>query len=335
VTEALEAREALEGHYAEGRRAVEALRAMLERIIIGQDPVVDLLIRAVLADGHVLIEGLPGLGKTLMVKTLARGLSLDFNRIQFTPDLMPADITGTTVISTDPSGRREYSFEPGPLFTNLLLADEINRAGPKTQSALLQAMQERVVSIFGRHYPLGDPFIVFATQNPIELAGTYPLPEAQLDRFLFKVIVPQPGEQDLSRIAQATIGAPQEPGEPVLTRELLHTLRALIRQIPVADDVVQAAARAVAGTRPDNPASPPLVRRYVRYGVSPRALQSLLLAGKALAFQAGRFHVALEDIRAHWYPVLRHRLLLDVSASIDGVGVDAVLEESLAALARG
>ena len=255
MTEEVLIRENLERQCAEGRRAVEALREMLGRIIIGQDPVVDLLIRAVLADGHVLIEGLPGLGKTLMVKTLARGLSLDFNRIQFTPDLMPADITGTTVISTDPSGRREYSFEPGPLFTNLLLADEINRAGPKTQSALLQAMQEREVSIFGRHYPIGDPFIVFATQNPIELAGTYPLPEAQLDRFLFKVLVPQPGEEDLARIAQATIGAPQEPGAPVLTREMLRMLRTLIRQIPVADAVVQVAARALTRTRPDNPGS--------------------------------------------------------------------------------
>jgi MoxR-like ATPase len=270
-----------------------------------------------------------------MVKTLARGLSLDFNRIQFTPDLMPADITGTTVISSGPSGKREYAFEPGPLFTNLLLGDEINRAGPKTQSALLQAMQEREVSIFGRHYLLDDPFIVFATQNPIELAGTYPLPEAQLDRFLFKVLVPQPAEEDLSRIAQATIGAPRDSAVPVISKEELRSLRGLIRQIPVAGEVANAAARALMRTRPENPESPQLVRRYVRYGVSPRALQSLLLAAKARAFQEGRFHVSLEDIRLHWYPVLRHRLLLDVGASIDNVGADAILEESLGALAQG
>ena len=309
------------------RERVGQLRAQLERVIIGQREVIDLLLVALLADGHVLLEGLPGLGKTLLIKTLARSVSARFNRIQFTPDLMPADITGTTVISTGAGGERVFSFEPGPLFTNLLLADEINRASPKTQSALLQAMQEHEVSFFGKHYPLEDPFQVFATMNPIELAGTYPLPEAQLDRFFFKVIMPAPGEADLVAIAAQTTGVETPAVEPVLGKEELRFFRHFIRELPVAAPVLQALARAVHATRPDDPRSASVTRQYVRHGVSPRGLQSLVLAAKVRSCLDGRFNVSLEDARPYWVPTLRHRLILDVNAGLDGVTTDRLLGE--------
>jgi MoxR-like ATPase len=309
------------------KEKMELLRTAMGEVIVGQEEVVDLLINAVFADGHVLLEGLPGLGKTLMVKSLSQSLDLEFNRIQFTPDLMPADITGTTVISADPAGRKAFTFEPGPLFTNLLLADEINRAGPKTQSALLQAMQEREVSLFGRHYPLEEPFLVFATQNPIELAGTYPLPEAQLDRFFFKVLIPSPTEEDLREIARRTTGSEIPGVTPVLGEKEIHSFRKLIRRIPVAEPILRDITAAVLATRPDNPSSPSVTRRFVRYGVSPRGLQSLLLAAKVRACLEGRFHVSVEDVRPFWLPALRHRLILDVSAGMEGITADSILEE--------
>jgi MoxR-like ATPase len=262
-----------------------------------------------------------------MIKTLAHALSLEFNRIQFTPDLMPADITGTTVITQDSSGGRSFAFEPGPLFTNLLLADEINRAGPKTQSALLQAMQEREVSLFGKHYPLDDPFLVFATQNPIELAGTYPLPEAQLDRFLFKVNVSSPDEEELMAIASRTTGVDTPTVDAVLGKDELRRFRRLVRRIPVADPVLKGLARAVSSLKPDNPEGTALTRRYMRHGVSPRGLQALLMAAKVRACLEGRFHVSVEDVRPFWLPALRHRIILDVSAGMDGISTDQILRE--------
>jgi MoxR-like ATPase len=309
------------------REKVEQLRRELKEAIVGQEDVIELIITAMFADGHVLLEGLPGLGKTLMIRSLARGLSLKFNRIQFTPDLMPADITGTTVITASPGGERSFTFEPGPLFTNLLLADEINRAGPKTQSALLQAMQEREVSLFGRHYPLSEPFLVFATQNPVELAGTYPLPEAQLDRFLFKVLVSIPGEEDLLDIARMTTGTGEQKVSPVLGEEEILSFRRLIRQIPVADSLLRAITRGILATRPDHPSSPSITRRFVRYGSSPRGLQALLLAAKVRACLDGRFNVSLDDVRPYWLPALRHRLILDVSAGMEGITADTILQE--------
>ena len=324
--------ELLEEKARRGRDLVEKMKEQLGGVIVGQERVLDLLVTAVLADGHVLLEGLPGLGKTLMVKTLARTLSLDFNRIQFTPDLMPADITGTTVINTDDRGERSFAFEPGPLFTNLLLADEINRAGPKTQSALLQAMQEREVSIFGRHYPLDPPFLVFATQNPIELAGTYPLPEAQLDRFLFKVVVGSPAENELLEIASRTTGSELPVAESVMDGDEVIALRDLVKQVPVADPVMRQCARAVLALRPEDPAALPLTKRYVRYGPSPRALQALLLSGKVKACLDGRFHVGVEDFEPFWSAVLSHRVILDVNAGIEGVTVENLLEESVSRL---
>jgi MoxR-like ATPase len=310
------------------RDRVRALGEGLHRAVVGQQEVLDLLVTAVFADGHVLLEGLPGLGKTLMVKTLAQSLSLRFNRIQFTPDLMPADITGTTILTTDAAGERSFSFEEGPIFTNLLLGDEINRAGPKTQSALLQAMQEREVTLFGRHYRLPDPFLVFATQNPIELAGTYPLPEAQLDRFLFKIVVLPPGEEDLVAIAERTTGVDPSMPAVVLDAAEIAGFRTLVRRIPVAAPVLRGATRAVLATRPGHPESPALVKRFVRHGVSPRGLQALLLAAKVRSLLEGRFNVSIEDIRPFWLPALRHRVILDAGAGLEGVDTDGVLREA-------
>jgi MoxR-like ATPase len=309
------------------KEKVQALRGELAKVVVGQKEILDFLITAVFADGHVLLEGLPGTGKTLMIKSLARVLSLAFNRIQFTPDLMPADITGTTVISTTAAGERSFTFEAGPLFTNLLLSDEINRAGPKTQSALLQAMQEREVTLFGKHYPLPVPFLVFATQNPIELAGTYPLPEAQLDRFLLKVNVPSPDEQDMYAIADLTTGADLPDVAPVLSEKEIISFRNLVRRIPVAEPVLRAVTAGVMSTRPDTPSASKATRRFVRYGVSPRGLQSLLLAAKVRACLDGRFNVSLDDVTPYWLPALRHRIILDVGASMEGVTAESILEE--------
>ena len=309
------------------RDRVHELRASLRQAVVGQEEVVDMLVTAVFADGHVLLEGLPGLGKTLMVKSLAGGISLGFNRVQFTPDLMPADITGTTILATAADGARTFTFEPGPIFTNILLADEVNRAGPKTQSALLQAMQEHEVSLFGRHYPLPRPFLVFATQNPVELAGTYPLPEAQLDRFLFKVLVPAPTEGELIDIAERTTGAEPPQAPMVLADTEVRDFQRLVRQIPVAAPVLRGVTRGVLATRPDTPAAPATVRRHVRHGVSPRGLQSLLLAAKVRACLAGRFNVSIDDVRPFWLPALRHRLILDPGATLEGVTADAILGE--------
>jgi len=324
--------QALEGQAEDFRERFQALRKGLGQVVVGQQEVVELLLTAVFADGHVLLEGLPGLGKTLMVRSLARSLSLQYNRIQFTPDLMPADITGTTVLATSASGERAFTFEPGPIFTNLLLADEVNRAGPKTQSALLQAMQEHEVTLFGRHYPLTEPFLVFATQNPVELAGTYPLPEAQLDRFLFKAVVAQPGEEDLMAIAERTTGAQLSLPAAVLGEGEIARFRQLVRRIPVAEPVLRTVARAVLATRPDHPGSPAAVRRFVRHGVSPRGLQALLLAAKVRACLGGRFNVSVDDVRPFWLPALRHRVILDPAAGLEGMTADRILGEAGAQL---
>jgi MoxR-like ATPase len=323
----------LEEQVEQFRERVRELRASLQHTVVGQQEVIDFLVAAVFADGHVLLEGLPGLGKTLMVKSLAAGISLGFNRVQFTPDLMPTDITGTTILATAADGARSFAFEPGPVFTNILLADEVNRAGPKTQSALLQAMQEHEVSLFGRHYPLPRPFLVFATQNPVELAGTYPLPEAQLDRFLFKVLVPAPTEEELIGIAERTTGR-EQPGAPmVLTETEVLAFQRLVRLIPVAAPVLRGVTRGVLATRPDHPGAPAAVRRHVRHGVSPRGLQALLLAAKVRACLEGRYNVSIDDVRPYWLPALRHRVILDPGAALEGVTADAVLEELGSALA--
>ncbi len=308
------------------REIAAQVEKAVQRVIVGQEEVVRHALIALFADGHLLLEGLPGLGKTMLVRTMARALHLDFTRVQFTPDLMPADILGTDVLEMDERGGRRFRFHRGPVFTNLLLADEINRATPKTQSALLEAMQERQVSVGGRTYALPQPFLVLATQNPIELEGTYPLPEAQLDRFLFKVNVGYPDEDELVEILRRTTGAEEVEVKPVAVGETVLAMQALARSVPVASPVARYAARLVTATHPQSENAPEEIRRYVRYGASPRGAQALILGAKVVALLAGRFNAAIEDIRAVAKAALRHRLILTYEAEAEGITADQLIE---------
>ena len=314
------------------REIAAQVEEAVRQVIVGQEEVVRHALIALFADGHLLLEGLPGLGKTMLVRTMARALHLDFTRVQFTPDLMPADILGTDVLEMDEAGGRRFRFHRGPVFTNLLLADEINRATPKTQSALLEAMQERQVSVGGRTYPLPQPFLVLATQNPIELEGTYPLPEAQLDRFLFKVNVGYPDEDALVEILRRTTGAEEPQVKPVATGETVLAMQALARGVPVATPVARYAARLVAATHPQDESAPEEIRRYVRYGASPRGAQALIRGAKVAALLAGRFNAAVEDIRAVAKAALRHRLILTYEAEAEGITADRLIEALLASV---
>jgi MoxR-like ATPase len=312
----------------------DALRRELAKAIIGQDQVVEQLLLALFCRGHCILEGVPGLAKTLLISSLARCLALSFRRIQFTPDLMPADVTGTEVIQEDrATGNRSLHFVRGPIFANAILADEINRTPPKTQAALLEAMQERQVTVGGRTYPLEEPFIVMATQNPIEQEGTYPLPEAQLDRFMFKVVVGYPTQDEERRIVELTTGRATESIVPVLDGPGILALQQIVRQVPCARHVTDYALRLARATRPSDPAAPGFVRQYVGWGAGPRASQYLVLAGKARAILRGRTYVAGEDIQAVARPVLRHRLVLNFSAEADRINVDAILDQLLAGVA--
>ncbi|HLB77048.1 MAG TPA: AAA family ATPase [Candidatus Dormibacteraeota bacterium] len=301
------------------------IESELANVIVGQRELVRLTLIALVGGGHVLLEGQPGLGKTVLVRSLAGVLELDFARIQFTPDLMPADVTGTHIVSEDDSGRRRFEFQPGPLFTNLLLADEINRATPKTQSALLEAMQERQVTVGDRTRPLPAPFFVLATQNPIELEGTYPLPEAQLDRFFFKLLVPFPEAGDLAEIARRTTGVHEPTLRPVASSDELGSMSVLAREVPVAEPVMQHAVELLLATHPDRPGAPEEVRRYVRWGASPRGLQTLVLGGRIRALLEGRYNLAVEDLEAVAAPALRHRVFLNFEADAAGVTADQVV----------
>src|SRR5437667_5077492 len=303
------------------------LETELARLIVGQQALVRDTSIALIAGGHVLLEGVPGLGKTVLVRSLGHALSMSFSRIQFTPDLMPADIVGTNVIG-DEAGRREFHYQPGPIFANLVLADEINRATPKTQSALLEAMQERTVTVGTQTRPLPSPFFVLATQNPIELAGTYPLPEAQLDRFFFKVLVPFPPEGDLLEIARRTTGDSTPQLKPVADAASLLTAQRIVREVPIADHVLHYAARLVTATHPDR-TEIESVRRYVRWGASPRGLQTLVLGGKVRALLEGRYNVAFDDLNAIAQPALRHRIFLQFEAEADGISADRIISEIL------
>jgi MoxR-like ATPase len=309
--------------------AVARLEASVASVLVGQREVVRQVVSAILAGGHVLMEGVPGLGKTLLVRALSEALQLDFQRIQFTPDLMPADILGTTIIVEGEQGQRDFVFRQGPIFTQLLLADEINRAIPRTQSALLEAMQEGTVSVGGVTRHLSQPFIVLATQNPLEQEGTYPLPEAQLDRFLFKVQVPFPTLDELSLIIDRTTGNQTQRAEPVMSGESLLALRRVVRGVPVAEAVKRYALRLIVATHPDHPDALPLVRRCVRYGASPRGAQALILGGRVNALMAGRGHVDHEDIRAAALPALRHRVLLNFEGQAEGLTPEALLQALL------
>jgi MoxR-like ATPase len=302
-----------------------AIEQELARLIVGQRELVRSVLIALVAGGHVLLEGQPGLGKTVLVRSLAQVLELGFARVQFTPDLMPADVTGTHIVTEDEGGRRRFEFQAGPLFTNLLLADEINRATPKTQSALLEAMQERQVTVGDRTRQLPRPFFVLATQNPIELEGTYPLPEAQLDRFFFKLLVPFPGAGELAEIARRTTGSTEAELQPVASGEDLTEMSQLARDVPVADPVMERAVRILLATHPEQPDAPEEVRRYVRWGASPRGLQTLILAGRIRALLEGRFNLALEDLEAVAAPALRHRVFLNFEADAAGVDSDRVV----------
>ena len=313
-------------------RALERLGALqreIDRRIVGHRPVIQGILAGLLAAGHVLLEGVPGLGKTLLVKSLSDALQLEFSRIQFTPDLMPADIIGTQMVMLDDEGGRHFRFQPGPVFTQLLLADEINRATPKTQSALLEAMEEKRVTVGRSGHPLAEPFMVLATQNPIEMEGTYPLPEAQLDRFQLKLTASFPDEEELSRIVDRTTGSALPEVRAVMGAEELAWLRTLVRQVVVAEHVKSYAIRLVLSTHADHPNATSRVRRYVRHGASPRGAQSLVLTAKAFALFAGRLNVSFDDIEAAAAPALRHRLLLNFEGEAEGVTSEDLVEELL------
>ncbi len=304
------------------------LESSIAQAVVGQEEVVRQTLVALFAGGHVLLEGVPGLGKTLLVRSLAQSLRMHFSRIQFTPDLMPADCTGTNIIGDDEHGRRTFRFQAGPLFANLVLADEINRATPKTQSALLEAMQEHTITVGDSTHLLPEPFFVLATQNPLEMEGTYPLPEAQLDRFFFKILVPFPGADALRGIVQRTI-QPPDSLPVVADGPRLLELRALARTVPVASSVTDYAIALILATHPENTARRDTIRRYVRAGASPRGLQALITGAQVMALLDGRYNAAIDDVRRLALPVLRHRILLNFEAIADGISSDAVLTELL------
>lgn len=306
-----------------------ALRAEIGKVIVGQEQIVEGTLTALFAGGHVLLEGVPGLGKTLLVRTLSEVLDLSFNRIQFTPDLMPADILGTNIVMETQGGRREFQFQRGPIFAHLILADEINRATPKTQSALLEAMQEHQVTAGGELRPLDEPFFVMATQNPIDQEGTYPLPEAQLDRFFFKILVGYPSADDLTEVLNRTTGGIRTQVGRVLDRDSLAALMNLVRQVPLASHVRDFAVRLVLATHPKTDTAAPVATQYLRFGSSPRGGQTLVLAGKVRALIQGRFNVSFDDIEAAALCALRHRLILNFEAEAEGITTDHIIAQVL------
>jgi MoxR-like ATPase len=321
---------ALADRMKEGR---DRIITELRKLIIGQDAVVEQVLLSLFVGGNSLIVGVPGLAKTLLIHTMARVLELKFNRVQFTPDLMPSDITGTDIIQEDPAtGRRQMVFAPGPIFANIVLADEINRTPPKTQSALLEAMQEHRVTIQGRTYTLDEPFYVFATQNPIELEGTYPLPEAQLDRFMFQIVIEHPSEDEELEIIRTTTAILEPRFERTVTGADLIAFQRLVRRVPVADPVLRYALAIVRASRPGSPTCPDSVKKWVAFGGSVRAAQYLVLAGKARALTQGRYHVGIEDIRSMAHPVLRHRVLTNFLAQSEGITSDQLVDRLLSAV---
>jgi MoxR-like ATPase len=315
------------------RADFERLRNEVSKVIVGQIEILDDVLIALIAGGHVLLEGVPGLGKTLTVRTLADALHLKFQRIQFTPDLMPADLIGTNIVLETPDGRKQFEFQPGPIFGNVLLADEINRATPKTQSALLEAMQEHSVTVAGRTHRLSEPFFVLATQNPLEMEGTYPLPEAQLDRFFCKLLVKYPKLAELETILDRTTESISPKAEAVLTGQRILEMAQLARQIPIAAEVRRYGLAIVMATHPDQELSADITRRFVRYGASPRGAQAMILGAKIRAILDHRYHVAKEDIRDMAPAVLRHRLILNFEGQAEGIASDTVVEEILKTVA--
>jgi len=312
-----------------GTLAVE-IQQEVGRAIVGQRDIVRGVLTCVVAGGHVLLEGVPGLGKTSLVRTFSRVLDLGYGRIQFTPDLMPADVTGTTIIMEDENGRRALSFQAGPIFANLVLADEINRATPKTQSALLEAMQEGTVTVAGTSRPLPRPFYVLATQNPVEMEGTYPLPEAQMDRFFYKLVIRYPVRGELATIVRQTVSGADTELRMVANGETLLEMGRLARDVPMSTYVLDYAVRLILATQPESEEAPPVVRRYVRLGASPRGAQALTLAGRINALLDGRYNLGYDDLRAVAHNALRHRITLNFEAETQGFTPDSVLDDVLA-----
>src|SRR5947209_19881061 len=321
--------DAIKGQLEQFRSDFQRLRGEIAKVIVGQDGIVEGTLTALIAGGHVLLEGVTGLGKTLLVRTIADALHLKFSRIQFTPDLMPADLIGTNVVLQTPDGGRRFEFQKGPVFANIVLADEINRATPKTQSALLEAMQEHSVTVAGITHKLPEPFFVLATQNPLEMEGTYPLPEAQLDRFFFKLLVKFPGGEEIEEILGRTTEANNPKADRVLDGERILALAALVRQIPVAAEVRKYAIAVVMATHPEHELAAPMTKQFVRYGSSPRGAQAIILAAKLRAILDGRYHVARDDVRAVAPMALRHRIILNFEGQADGVPTDAVVANVL------
>ncbi len=321
--------EQAEQQYQEFRETFQKIQNEVSKRIVGQKEIIEGVLICLMTGGHALLEGVPGLGKTLLIRTLHEVLDLGFSRIQFTPDLMPADIIGTNVVAEDEEGRKFFEFQHGPVFANLILADEINRATPKTQSALLEAMQEKSVTVAGQHRGLSLPFFVMATQNPLEMEGTYPLPEAQLDRFFFKLKVEYPNLEELDLVMERTTKREMPSVEKVSDGEEINALEQIVRDIIVAEDVRRYALRIVLSTHPEAEEAPELTRKYVRYGSSPRGAQSLILGAKVKAILDGRYNVAREDIQAVAFPSLRHRLILSFEGEAEGIDPDGIIQHLL------
>jgi MoxR-like ATPase len=312
------------------RQVFASLTGEIGKVVVGHEEIIRGVLVCLFSGGHALLEGVPGLGKTLLVKTLAEGLELRFSRVQFTPDLMPADIIGTNIVVESPEGGRHFRFQQGPLFGQIVLADEVNRATPKTQSALLEAMQELSVTVGGVHHSLERPFFVLATQNPIEMEGTYPLPEAQLDRFLFKLKVKYPSAAELSEIIERTTRAEANAPQKVAAGPEVEAMKALVREVPLAQPIKEYVTQLVLSTRPESAGAPEMVRRFVRYGSSPRGAQALVLGAKVHALMDGRFNVSFEDVRAVALPSLRHRLILSFEGEAEAIDPDQILDDLLA-----
>jgi MoxR-like ATPase len=321
--------ESVDSQAEDFRKQYEQVREMVGRVIVGHGEIVDGVLTAMLCGGHCLLEGVPGLGKTMLVRTLADVLDLNFNRIQFTPDLMPADILGTNMIVETDEGHRRFEFQKGPVFTQILLADEINRATPKTQSAMLETMQEGTVTAAGQRFELQKPFFVLATQNPIEQEGTYPLPEAQLDRFLFKLVVGYSSREDLNEIVERTTRGQKADIQKVVSGEQIRSMQTLVRDVVLTEPIRDYLVRLTLATHPEGPHSVDATNQYVRWGSSPRGAQTLALASKVRALLEGRFNVSFEDIRRVYLPTMRHRVLLNFEAQAEGVETDTVLLEIL------
>lgn len=313
-------------------RIAQEIEEEISLIMVGQQDLIRNTLICILAGGNLLLEGVPGLGKTRLVKTVSQVLSLKFSRIQFTPDLMPADITGTNIITEDQEGRKSFQFQPGPVFSNIILADEINRATPKTQSALLEAMQEKSVSSGGQTRELEKPFFVMATQNPLEMEGTYPLPEAQTDRFLFKLLVDFPSEEDLSRIINMDSSSDSQELRKIVSADEILEMSQIARQVPVGQTVNNFVVRTILASHPDSSYAPQRVKKYVRFGASPRGGQALIASSKVRALMEGRFNAAVEDIEKLACPALRHRIILNFEGQAEGVNVDDIISDILAAV---